>query len=82
MLREARGDLKATVGKRVACSPAHTFQREKRMVCYSAYNTFDEIPSRDPLWGQNVTYKIFPKSELWFSHNLDFLCLGMIINFD
>ena len=38
----------------------------------SACNTFDEIPSRDPLWGQNVTCKIFPESELWFSHNLDF----------
>ena len=29
----------------------------------SAYNTFDEILSRDPPWGQNVTYKIFPESE-------------------
>ena len=28
-----------------------------------------------PLWGQNVTCKIFPESELWFSHNLDF-CFG------
>ena len=49
--------------------------REQNPENLSAYNTFDEIPSqRPPIRGQNVTCKIFPESELWFSHNLD-LCV-------
>ena len=47
-------------------------KRDQIMEKAKSYNTFDEMPSRDPLWGQNVTCKIFPVSELWFSHNLDF----------
>ena len=39
---------------------------------HALFKVYNEIPSRDPLWGQNVTCKIFPELELWFSHNLDF----------
>ena len=42
---------------------------------YSAYTTSDEIPSRDPLWGQKITCKKFLESELLLSHNLAFLVL-------